>query len=138
MARSVVYLLFIACFCQAYTKQYEAYFEEISTSQGDDEHNDGDFAMSNSIHESFHRCSVSEEDCNFVVKDKRKNEYSLIANQKDLPEMREGYRIWKKMYLAKSVAEVKTAEKGKNHCVDLECRPPKFAGRKSGILFLLF
>ena len=141
MALSVISLLFMAFFCKAYTDQHSAYFEEISTSHAhdDDTDDDGEFATSSLIHGSFHRCSVSEEDCNFVIKDKTKNEYRLIENQKDLPEMQARYRIWEKMFSFKAkVAGVKSEEKGKDHYFYFEYHGFKFARREIGItLFLL-
>ena len=139
MARSFISLLFMAFFCKAYTDQYSAYFDEISTTHAHDDENDGGFATNNLIHESFHTCSVSEEDCNFVIKDKTNNRYSLLANQKDLPEMKVGSRIWEKMFSVKAnVAEVKTEEKGKNDHFYWECHGSKFARSKMGITFLPF
>ena len=48
------------------------------------------------IHKYYHQCSIKDI-CNFVVKDVRRQTYSIHSSEDELPSSREWYRIWRKM-----------------------------------------
>ena len=48
------------------------------------------------IDQSFHICSL-RDGCNYIIKDTRNNEYTLLEKEADIPANKDFLRIWRKM-----------------------------------------
>ena len=71
------------------------FYEEISTTIGSTI-NEESMARISLLHESLHPCSMNET-CNYVIKNKADGSFTLCTNEDELPQNREGFRIWRKI-----------------------------------------
>ena len=69
------------------------WFQEITGNV--DGRPEGHSTMTSLFSKNFHQCNLNKE-CKFVLENLQTNEYRAIASENDLPQNRDGYRIWKK------------------------------------------
>eukprot|EP00112_Aurelia_sp_Birch-Aquarium-sp1_P018058 Seg4254.1 transcript_id=Seg4254.1/GoldUCD/mRNA.D3Y31 product=Ficolin-1 protein_id=Seg4254.1/GoldUCD/D3Y31 len=70
------------------------WFQEITGNV--DRNQDGHSTMTSLFGRHFHKCNINKQ-CQFVLRDLKTDEYREVTSENDLPQNKEGYKIWKKI-----------------------------------------